>query len=153
MGSCLHCQEEIADLAGHIVHRGVPSLKLDDKVLGGLKGSVEALKHPTGAIPAGVLQPLLEIAEDGPRMRIDVAASDVVGAPVITIENRDGTDRIKSLTKRQKEVALLINQGLSNREIARRLGISIATVKDHVHAILERLEIASRLALVTLMRG
>jgi two-component system nitrate/nitrite response regulator NarL len=48
------------------------------------------------------------------------------------------------LTLRQREVARLIDQGLSNKEIARRLSIELATVKNHVHNILEKLGVSRR---------
>ncbi|MGH7425867.1 MAG: response regulator, partial [Candidatus Methylomirabilales bacterium] len=40
------------------------------------------------------------------------------------------------LTARESEILELISQGLSNKHIARRLGIQVATVKNHVHNIL-----------------
>jgi two-component system nitrate/nitrite response regulator NarL len=49
-----------------------------------------------------------------------------------------------SLTAREHEVAHLIGTGLSNKEIARYLGISVATTKSHVHSILVKLGIARR---------
>jgi two-component system, NarL family, nitrate/nitrite response regulator NarL len=51
------------------------------------------------------------------------------------------------LTDRENEIALLVRQGLSNKEIAQRLHISPATVKNHVHNILEKLELTSRVAI------
>ena len=38
----------------------------------------------------------------------------------------------------------LIDQGLSNKEIAVRLGIEVATVKNHVHNLLEKLRVRRR---------
>jgi DNA-binding NarL/FixJ family response regulator len=43
------------------------------------------------------------------------------------------------LTRREREVVELIGDGLSNKEIAKRLQIELATVKNHVHNILEKL--------------
>jgi DNA-binding NarL/FixJ family response regulator len=40
------------------------------------------------------------------------------------------------LTPREREVALLVERNLSNDEIARKLGITVGTVKTHVHKIL-----------------
>jgi DNA-binding NarL/FixJ family response regulator len=51
---------------------------------------------------------------------------------------------LERLTRREREVALLLVHDLSNREIARQLGIEIATVKHHVHNILEKLEVNRR---------
>jgi two-component system nitrate/nitrite response regulator NarL len=53
-----------------------------------------------------------------------------------------------SLTAREHEVAHLIGTGLSNKEIARRLGISLATTKSHVHSILVKLGVARRVLAV-----
>lgn len=48
------------------------------------------------------------------------------------------------LTRRECEVVGLIEQGLSNKEIAARLGIELATVKNHVHNLLEKLRVHRR---------
>ena len=58
---------------------------------------------------------------------------------------------MEELTLREREIVGLIEQGLANKQIAARLNIELATVKNHVHRILEKLhvtrrgEIASRL--------
>jgi len=49
------------------------------------------------------------------------------------------------LTKREREVSALIAEGLSNKEIAQRLHIATYTVKSHVHTILEKLALHTRL--------
>jgi len=49
-----------------------------------------------------------------------------------------------SLTTREREVIELIDRGLSNKEIARRIGRSVPTVKQHVHNILEKLQVHRR---------
>ena len=48
------------------------------------------------------------------------------------------------LTPREFEIAALIERGLSNKEIARRTSIEVATVKNHVHNILEKLHVRRR---------
>jgi two-component system nitrate/nitrite response regulator NarL len=48
------------------------------------------------------------------------------------------------LTARQVEILSLIDDGLSNKEIARRLVIELSTVKNHVHQILEKLHVHRR---------
>ena len=42
------------------------------------------------------------------------------------------------LTPRERGILALINEGLSNKDIAKRLGIELSTVKNHVHHILEK---------------
>lgn len=49
------------------------------------------------------------------------------------------------MTKREREIIALIADGLSNKEIAQRLNIATYTVKSHVHNILEKLALHSRL--------
>jgi DNA-binding NarL/FixJ family response regulator len=49
------------------------------------------------------------------------------------------------LTNREREITALIADGLSNKEIATRLTIATYTVKSHVHNILEKLALHSRL--------
>ena len=49
------------------------------------------------------------------------------------------------MTKREREVIDLIAQGLSNKEIAKQLHLATYTVKSHVHNILEKLALHSRL--------
>jgi DNA-binding NarL/FixJ family response regulator len=51
---------------------------------------------------------------------------------------------LERLTRREREVALLIGDGLSNRQIATSLQIELGTVKHHVHNILEKLEVSRR---------
>ena len=48
------------------------------------------------------------------------------------------------LTAREAEVMALIDEGLSNQQIARRLCIELPTVKNHVHSILDKLGASSR---------
>lgn len=49
------------------------------------------------------------------------------------------------LTKREQQVVGLLSEGLSNKEIAARLQIAVHTVKSHVHNVLEKLSLRSRL--------
>jgi two-component system nitrate/nitrite response regulator NarL len=59
---------------------------------------------------------------------------------------------VASLTPRQREILGLIGQGLSNKEIARRLCIELSTVKNHVHSTLEKLGTHRRAEAVALLR-
>ncbi|WP_198037044.1 response regulator transcription factor [Nocardia sp. BMG51109] len=53
--------------------------------------------------------------------------------------------RLSTLTEREREILVLIVDGLSNREVGSRLYISPDTVKEHVSRILAKLEVASRI--------
>jgi two-component system nitrate/nitrite response regulator NarL len=54
-----------------------------------------------------------------------------------------------SLTPREYEVALLVGRGLSNKGVARELGLSEGTVKLHVHKIFHKLGARNRYALIS----
>ncbi|MGH7548384.1 MAG: LuxR C-terminal-related transcriptional regulator [Gemmatimonadales bacterium] len=53
------------------------------------------------------------------------------------------------MTQRERDVIRLIGDGLSNKEIAQQLHISIFTVKSHVHNILEKLALRTRVQIAT----
>jgi DNA-binding NarL/FixJ family response regulator len=56
---------------------------------------------------------------------------------------RSSTER-RVLTTRELEILQLLDEGLSNKQIAQRLGIELSTVKNHVHRILEKLGVNRR---------
>ncbi len=129
-------------------------MPVDPKTLSALSQALEVLENdPPHAVPTGVLAALADVARPGTRLRVDLDASRQIGAPLVTItETTDDSALLEPLTPRQRDVACLILDGRSNRDIARELGISIATVKDHVHAILGRLGLTSRGALIAASR-
>ena len=49
------------------------------------------------------------------------------------------------LTRRERDVLQLIAKGLSNKLIARELGLSVHTTKHHVSRLFYRIDVASRL--------
>ncbi len=59
----------------------------------------------------------------------------------------------KTLTDREEQVARTLAGGASNKEIARALGITDRTVKAHVGAILEKLQVRDRLQLSLIVNG
>ena len=54
------------------------------------------------------------------------------------------------LTEREREILHWVAAGLQNKEIAHRLDISLATVRNHIHRILEKLEVHSKLEAISL---
>lgn len=65
---------------------------------------------------------------------------------------RAGAARVAGLTAREREIVVLIEQGLTNKEIARGLFIALPTVKNHVHNILEKLGVTRRSDIALLLR-
>lgn len=98
------------------------------------EASLEDLLHHIRAVAAGetlcspkVARFLFSWIAEGARKR------DRFQAPSLT-----------HLTRREREIIALIEEGASNKEIAVRLQIAIQTVKNHVHNILEKLQLDSR---------
>lgn len=56
---------------------------------------------------------------------------------------RDGNPA-PNLTQREREVLHLVGRGMSNKEIARELSLSVATVKHHVHNLLDKMHVSRR---------
>ncbi|WP_262286481.1 response regulator transcription factor [Micromonospora sp. MA102] len=90
-----------------------------------------------------------------------VAEGDSVVAPSITRRLLDRfagqlgpapteDPRLAQLTEREREVLLLVAQGLSNAEIAARVHVAEATVKTHVGRILAKLQLRDRVQAVVL---
>jgi DNA-binding NarL/FixJ family response regulator len=63
------------------------------------------------------------------------------------------TEHGKGLTRREAEIVWLIDKGLSNKEIATRLNIGVSTVKNHVHNILDKLQLHNRYSAVKFIRN
>ena len=66
---------------------------------------------------------------------------------------RNGLAAIPALTRRERQTAKLIKSGLSDKEIARRLNISLATTKSHVHNLLGKLSLRRRSEVADHLRG
>lgn len=62
-----------------------------------------------------------------------------------TAKGRTRTLEAVRLTTRERQVIDLLGEGLSNKQIAARLHIAVHTVKSHVHNVLEKLALHSRL--------
>jgi len=71
----------------------------------------------------------------------------------LALKDRDGlsADSIQ-FTDRERQVVNLIADGLSNKEIAAHLHIATYTVKSHVHNILEKMELTTRLQVAAFVR-
>ncbi|MBS0181097.1 MAG: response regulator transcription factor [Nitrospira sp.] len=79
--------------------------------------------------------------------RVASLAFDRVSALTRQIESRQVSERAR-LTKRETEIVRLIDEGLTNKEIAAHLHIEVSTVKNHVHNILDKLHLHNRYSAV-----
>jgi DNA-binding NarL/FixJ family response regulator len=64
---------------------------------------------------------------------------------------RQHPSAIAHLTDREMEILRLIQQGMPNKTISRRLGIELSTVKNHVHSILAKLGAHNRGEAISLL--
>ena len=109
-----------------------------DAIVIALRVGDAALADRLAALLAEV--PGLRLAASGERAEVEVIASE---------ERRDADDVELPLTPREAEVLLLLAEGASNKAIARRLGISLHTVKFHVGQLLNKLDATGRTDAVT----
>jgi DNA-binding CsgD family transcriptional regulator len=79
--------------------------------------------------------PGLQLVSAGESADVTVALSDGASAPA---------DDDVLLTPRELEVLALLAEGMSNKAIARRLGISVHTAKFHVGALIDKLDAVGR---------
>src|SRR5437870_3120762 len=59
-------------------------------------------------------------------------------------EEEEEKSPIHALTERERQILQLVDQSMSNKQIARQLGIEVATAKNHVHNILRKLHVHRR---------
>jgi two-component system nitrate/nitrite response regulator NarL len=92
------------------------------------------------------------VAQGGARCSARATAALLRRLAALADRRRPETRR-GALTPREREIVALIDQGLSNKQIARELHIELATVKNHVHSVLEKLHVERRGAAAAVMRG
>jgi len=73
-----------------------------------------------------------------------VGASESAEVTLLHSNGVSGVEGDVSLTPRELEVLTLLAEGLSNKAIARRLGISVHTAKFHVGALIDKLDAVGR---------
>lgn len=72
---------------------------------------------------------------------------------VATLSDQSPETNAVSLTRREREIASLVGEGMANKEIARSLEIGSATVKNHIHNILGKLQVNRRGEAAARLRG
>ncbi len=124
-------------------------MRLDDAALERLRAALAAVKQSEGRrVPREALVGLSDALPPGVGLTIDFDAAEALGQPVVILRPEDREDPcFAALTPREREVAGLVATGLRNRDIAIALGISVATVKDHVHRVLTKSGLDSRAAI------
>jgi len=118
-----------------LVREGVSGFVLKDASILDFVAAIRAVASGQKVFPSSLTQSLLsQIVEDAGR-KGGVDIGDV------------------KLTSREREIVDLISEGLSNKEIANKISIATDTVKSHVHNILEKLSLRSRVEVAARGRG
>ena len=151
---------QLSDMERAVATRGAPELvcldlKLPDTV--GISG-VKLVKALYPEVPLAVISatPAADVEEWCREAGADVyieksaGASEIVAALRALLltdsqfgELEDGEKVDTKLSKRQKQLIVMLDEGLSNRDIAERLGISEHTVKVHLWRLFRRLGVKS----------
>jgi DNA-binding NarL/FixJ family response regulator len=140
------------------VTRAISQAKLSTKVL--ILGLAESKEEVLQYVEAGAAGYVLQddsVDELIAKLRSTymgavMISPEMVGALVSRVaELAQASDRAGNkfsasieLTAREREILALIGQGLSNHQIAERLTIEVGTVKNHVHRILQKLNVTDR---------
>jgi len=150
----LDCGLEDHDSVGltATVHREVPAAKV---IVMGLLAGEEDVSEFVRAGASGFIMKDAVFEEFLDTIRAVARGSRVLPRALTNslfeqIVVRSGGSKAKKLeavrlTSREREVVNLLSEGLSNKEIAIRLHIAVYTVKSHVHNVLEKLALRSRL--------
>ncbi len=113
----------------------------------------KTVRHPTRRDLRAIisLKQISSAAVARPHFLVEFESSR--GSPARGSRITDGSlSHLARLTKREQHLARLVCDGRSNQEIADASGLSLETVKKHLHSIFCKLEVPSRSRLIALMR-
>jgi len=140
------------------IRRRTPSVKVVAITLGETEAEVIQLAEAGVAgyvLPDGSLDDLIIAVESAVRgelycpPRVAFTLLRRVGAialgSVTASKEQAALSPVHELTGREREILQLVDQGMSNKQIARHLGIEVATAKNHVHNILQKLHVHRRI--------
>ncbi|MEN9619750.1 MAG: hypothetical protein RL406_1987 [Pseudomonadota bacterium] len=153
--------EKFSEVQAAIIKNGEPELFVLDLLLPGVKGTsaVKEIKTMYGNVPLAVISsmPAGEAEETCIEAGADIyieksaAANEISSAIQGLFAAEHGSDDEPAvaigetkLSKRQKQLIVMLDRGLSNRDIAAELDISEHTVKVHLWRLFRRLDVKSR---------
>jgi DNA-binding NarL/FixJ family response regulator len=153
--------EKYSELQAALIKNGEPELFVLDLLLPGVKGAtaISDVKKMYPEIPLVVLSAMPSgeardaCLEAGADLYIEKSTdtAEISAAIQDIMRSDDGDDDAEvvvigdiKLSKRQKQLILMLDRGLSNRDIAAELSISEHTVKVHLWRLFRRLGVKSR---------
>jgi len=119
------------------IKAGANGFILKEATVDDFVGTIRSVAQGKSVVPASLTSTLLSYIADQP----------TVGTPP-----GSALHAATRMTKREREITDLIADGLTNKEIAQRLNIATCTVKSHVHNILEKLALHTRLQIAAHIR-
>ena len=144
------------EAAGHVLTDDTPDIELCDMDRSSTPLPKEAeapvvalTKGSPAGTPAGVLTPDATADQLDAALRAVAAGLLVRSTAVPEARGFAPAEDMPLLTPREREILALIGEGLSNKAMARRLGISVHTVKFHLEALFAKLDATSRAEAVT----
>jgi DNA-binding NarL/FixJ family response regulator len=152
--------EKFSELQASIIKNGAPELFVLDLLLPGVKGTsaVSEIKSMYTDVPLAVISAMpageaeetcieagadLYLEKSAPSNEISAAIQGLFAADQSADEETVAAGDTK-LSKRQKQLIIMLDRGLSNRDIASELDISEHTVKVHLWRLFRRLGVKSR---------
>jgi DNA-binding CsgD family transcriptional regulator len=112
---------------------------------------VSILKIPGGASEPDVIVHLLQPIDREGRLARELERLGIGKSPLADAsKGQRGDDSTAPLTPRERDVLARVAEGLQNKEIAQKLDISVATVRNHVHNLLDKLGVHSKLEAISL---
>jgi DNA-binding NarL/FixJ family response regulator len=117
------------------VQAGAEGYLLRDASAKQILAAVHRLERDAVVCPQHLERALFNLIADGSRL------------------NPTRTQSIYELTPREHQLTALVAQGLANKEIAGRLNLSLQTVKNHVHSILQKTQLKSRAMVAQLVES
>jgi two-component system nitrate/nitrite response regulator NarL len=144
------------EAAGHVLTGETPDVELCD-MSGASAPLPKEAEAPVVALtngslvgaPAGVLAPDATAEQLDAALRAVFAGLLVRSTAAPEVRGFAPAEDMPLLTPREREILGLIREGLSNKMMARRLGISVHTVKFHMEALFTKLDATSRTEAVT----
>ncbi len=99
------------------------------------------------------LSQVLQIVKDGNTWVYPQLMSYIIKQMNVSTTISDKNSILEKLSNKEKEVALLVASGNSNKDIADSLGVALVTVKKHIGKIFEKLDVKDRVSLSILVNS
>lgn len=135
----IECIRQVKDKSPNTQFMMFTVYENDEKVFEALKaGASGYLLKNTGLVQ--LIESLKELYNGGSPMSANIARKLVT-----VFRNKETTtEAVEVLSPRENEILLLLSKGLLYKEIANQLTISVATVRQHIHHIYEKLHVQNR---------